>query len=200
MGAGDGTEEGDVLDLLSRLVDKSMVVAEARAAGVEMLHATSLRYRMLEPARQYGLERLEESGEAEQVREQYARHYLALAEEAEPQIMMGPEQGAWLQRLAREHDNCRSALSWALGPEDAEPRGLAELGLRLAAALGRGRFWVAYGMSEGLGWLESALCRCLRHSAALLAGEGPKRGWLDSALARRPRKSNDPARRGLDPR
>ena len=72
VGAGDGTEEGDVLDLLSRLVDKSMVVAEARAAGVEMLHATSLRYRMLEPARQYGLERLEESGEAEQVREQHA--------------------------------------------------------------------------------------------------------------------------------
>jgi predicted ATPase len=66
---------------------------------------------LLEPVRQYGLERLEESGEAEQVRERHARHYLALAEAAEPQIM-GPEQGVWLQRLAREHDNFRAALSW----------------------------------------------------------------------------------------
>jgi predicted ATPase len=111
VGAGDGIEEGDVLDLLSQLVDKSMVVAEARAAGAETLRATSLRYRLLEPVRQYGLERLEESGEAEQVRERHARHYLALAEAAEPQIM-GPEQGVWLQRLAREHDNFRAALSW----------------------------------------------------------------------------------------
>lgn len=106
VGAGDGIEEGNVLDLLSQLVDKSMVVAEARAAS-------ALHYRMLEPVRQYGLERLEGSGEAEQVRERHARYYLALAEEAEPHIM-GPEQGVWLERLAREHDNFRSALSWAL--------------------------------------------------------------------------------------
>jgi ATP/maltotriose-dependent transcriptional regulator MalT len=63
----------------------------------------------------------------------------------------------WLEWLSREHDNFRSALSWALGPEDAEQEGRAEPGLRLAVALGRGRFWVAYGMSEGLGWLEKAL-------------------------------------------
>ena len=92
VGAGDGIEEEEVLDLLSRLVDKSLVVAEASSEG-------ALRYRMLEPVRQYGLERLEESGEAEQVRERHARYYLALAEEAEPQLR---EQEAWLKRLERE--------------------------------------------------------------------------------------------------
>ena len=104
VGAGDGTEEGDVLDLLSRLVDKSMVVAEARAAGVEMLHATSLRYRMLEPARQYGLERLEESGEAEQVREQHARYYLALAEAERRKIRLGSQSANWSSYASSPRD------------------------------------------------------------------------------------------------
>lgn len=76
MGAGEDIEEGEVLDLLSRLVDKSMVVVESGAEG-------ALRYRMLEPVRQYAQECLEESGEAGQVRERHARYYLALAERAE---------------------------------------------------------------------------------------------------------------------
>ncbi|HET6261324.1 MAG TPA: LuxR family transcriptional regulator, partial [Chloroflexia bacterium] len=76
VGAGEDIEEGEVLDLLSRLVDKSMVVVESGAEG-------ALRYRMLEPVRQYAQECLEESGEAGQVRERHARYYLALAERAE---------------------------------------------------------------------------------------------------------------------
>jgi predicted ATPase len=64
-------------------VDKSLVVVEASSPGVETLHATSLRYRMLEPLRRYGQERLEESGEAQRVRERHAEYYLALAEGAD---------------------------------------------------------------------------------------------------------------------
>ena len=77
VGSGDGIEEGEILDLLSGLVDKSLVVAEATEDG-------EVRYRMLEPVRQYALEKLEESGEAEEVRRRHAAFFLALAEEAEP--------------------------------------------------------------------------------------------------------------------
>jgi len=117
VGAGD-TQHGDVVDLLSRLVDKSLVVAETTGIG-------GARYRMLEPIRQYAQEKLEESGEAEEVRSQHASFFLALAEEAEPGLR-GPEDAEWLERLEAEHDNMRAALSWAL------ERGQTELGLRLA--------------------------------------------------------------------
>jgi predicted ATPase len=121
VGAGEGIEGEDILDLLSRLVDKSLVVAEAGSEG-------ALRYRMLEPVRQYGQERLGESGEeAERVRERHAEHYLALAEQAEPELM-GADRASWLRRLGIEHANLRVALRWALGPEGARPEERAELG------------------------------------------------------------------------
>jgi predicted ATPase len=76
VGVADGIQEGEVLDLLSRLVDKSMVVVLSGAEEAQ-------RYRMLESVRQYSQERLEEGGETEQVRDRHARYYLALAERAE---------------------------------------------------------------------------------------------------------------------
>ena len=76
MGAGDRIEQRDVLDLLSKLVDKSPVVTEA-SPGEE----GALRHRMLEPIRQYGRERLEESGEAQRVRKRYAQYYWRLRKE-----------------------------------------------------------------------------------------------------------------------
>jgi predicted ATPase len=104
---------------------------------------------MLEPVRQYGLERLEESGEAERVRDRHARYYLALAEEAAPELK-GARQTMWLEQLETEHGNLRGALSWAL------ERGEAELGLRLGAALGE--FWSLRGhLSEGQRSLEAVL-------------------------------------------
>ncbi len=152
VGAGDDIEEEDVLDLLSKLVDKSFVVVEGTSGE------NGLGYRMLEPVRQYGYERLEVSGEAEAVRRRHAEYYLALVEEAEPELR---EQGAWLESLEAEHANFRAALGWALDPvEDAqEPAGAerAELGLRLAAALAQGRFWNAYCPSESRRWLERGL-------------------------------------------
>jgi predicted ATPase len=154
VGVGDGIEEGDVLDLLLRLVDKSLVVAEATGEG-------GVRYRLLEPVRQYALQKQEESGEAEEVRSRHAEFFLALAEDAEPRLR-GAEDVEWLERLEREHDNLRVALSWAL------ERGEVELALRLAGALWT--FWQAHGhLGEGRKWLEEALAEDDRASVAARA-------------------------------
>jgi DNA-binding NarL/FixJ family response regulator len=96
---------------------------------------------MLGPVRQYAKEKLEEADEGEEIRHQHAEFFLALAEEAGPGLR-GPEDREWLERLEREHDNMRAALSWAL------ERGEAELALCLGGALGT--FWHAHGhMGEG---------------------------------------------------
>jgi predicted ATPase len=78
----------DVLGLLERLVEQSLI--EAEVAGPE-----EPRYRMLEPVRQYALERLEESGETDEVRRRHCALFLALAERAHPELM-GPRQLDWL--------------------------------------------------------------------------------------------------------
>jgi DNA-binding NarL/FixJ family response regulator len=152
VGAGD-IQQGDVVDLLSRLVDKSLVVAEAQEV---------VRYRMLEPIRQYARERFEESEEVEAVKRRHAEFYLVLAEEAEPGVE-GPQQAAWLERLEAEHDNLRTALSWSL--ERGEE---AELGLRVGEALGQ--FWYLRGyFGEGRRWLEEALAKASPASTAARA-------------------------------
>jgi predicted ATPase/DNA-binding SARP family transcriptional activator/DNA-binding CsgD family transcriptional regulator len=154
VGAEGDTEEGDVLDFLSRLVEKSLVVAEATGGG-------GVRYRMLEPIRQYAQEKLEEGGEVEEVRRRHASFFLTLAEKAEPRLR-GPEDMEWLERLENEHDNLRAALTWAL------EAGETELGLRLAGALML--FWEAHGhYSEGRRWVEEALEKEGRVSAAVRA-------------------------------
>ena len=140
--SGEGIEQDDVLDLLGALVDKSLVVARTGTDG-------AMRYWMLETIRQYAREKLEESGEAGETRGRHAAFFLALAEEAEPELS-GTQQGLWVERLEGEHDNLRAALSWVLEREEGE------LGLRFGGALWR--FWTARGyISEGLGWLESVL-------------------------------------------
>ena len=162
VGAEVDTEKGDILDLLSRLVDKSLVVAEATVGGW-------VRYRMLEPIRQYAREKLEERGEAEEVQRQHAGFFLALTEEPEPRLR-GAEDVEWLERLEAEHDNLSAALSWVL------ERGEAELGLRLAGALWP--FWEAHGhYSEGRRWLEEALEKGGQASAAARAKALEGLGW-----------------------
>jgi non-specific serine/threonine protein kinase len=149
LGSGEGVGEDDVLDPLSRLVDKSLVTLE------EDEHNGTVRYTMLEPVRQYARQKLRESGEEDAVQGRHAEFFLALAEEAEPE-MSGPEQEMWLNKLESEHANVRGALSWALDPAVTEPmEHCTELGLRLAGALGR--FWGVYGPGEGLRWLEKGL-------------------------------------------
>jgi predicted ATPase/DNA-binding CsgD family transcriptional regulator len=144
VGPGEGVEQGVILDLLSGLVDKSLVVAEAGSED-------ALRYRMLEPVRQYARELLEESGEAERVRERHATYYLELTERAEPELR-GPEQLVWLELLGVELDNLRVAVGWSI--EGEEP----EMGLRFAGALS----WFCYlsgYYGKGREWLEGALAR-----------------------------------------
>jgi DNA-binding CsgD family transcriptional regulator/tetratricopeptide (TPR) repeat protein len=104
------------------------------------------RHRLLEPVRQYAAEKLAEGGEEEDIRRGHARYFLALAEEAEPELK-GPRQVEWLDRLETEHDNIRTALSWSLGKE-------RNLGPRMAGALSL--FWYTRGyLSEGRTYLEA---------------------------------------------
>ena len=163
VGAGDGVEKDDVLDLLSKLVDKSLVVTTLGAEGTP-------RYRMLEPVRQYAHEKLEASGETEANGCRHAGFFLALAEEAELGLW-GPDQMVWLERLKVEHDNMRAALSRSI------ERGEHELGLRLAGALRW--FWHGHGhYGEGRSWLEEALSRDSRASVAARVKALSAVGWL----------------------
>jgi non-specific serine/threonine protein kinase len=162
--AASGVEGGDALELLSGLANKSLVVSEPTGGG-------GVRYRLLEPVRQYALEKLEENGNAQSVRRRHAEYFLTLAEEAEPELW-GPEDAAWLERLEAEHDNLRAALSWALEREEAEPA------LRLAGALWR--FWITRGYyEEGRRWCEGALEKGDRAAAQarVLAGLGHFALW-----------------------
>nr|MDQ5827315.1 LuxR C-terminal-related transcriptional regulator [Chloroflexota bacterium] len=132
-----------VVDLLSRLVNKSMVVV------VEATEGLGLRYGMLEPVRQYGQELLVGSGEADSVRRRHAFWYFDLAKEVEPWLR-GARQEVWLEHLEREYSNLRAALEWTL------ESGEIELGLWFGGALGE--FWYLSGhLSEGRRWLEAAL-------------------------------------------
>jgi predicted ATPase/DNA-binding SARP family transcriptional activator len=166
--SGEAIEEGEVLDLLSKLVEKSLVVTEA---GQE---EDASRFRMLGPVRQYVHEKVEEIGESEAVRRQHAEYFLALAEEADPQLK-GAEQEEWLKRLEQEHDNLRAALSWAL------EQGKAELGLRLSGALGD--FWYMRGhLSEGQRWLEAGLAQSGTYSDSARAKALLHAGHIASML------------------
>ena len=135
--------QSEVLELLSGLVEKSLVIAELAA------ESGGVRYRLLDTIRQYALEKLEQSGEIEDVKRAHAEYFLALAEEAEPELI-GPREAEWFERLVEELDNFRAALSWA------SVHGEAELSLRLAGVLGSFWFWEGHS-SEGRGWLEGAL-------------------------------------------
>ena len=161
--AGEEIERDEVLDLLGHVMNKSLVVAAAGEEG-------ALRYRMLEPVRQYGWEKLAEFGEAERVRRRHAEYYLALAEEAEPELS-GAHEGVWLERLEAEHSNLRAALGWSLEGGDAS------LGLRLAGVLGG--FWYKHGhLSEGRMWLDRELAEDSASSAIERARALDQAGWI----------------------
>jgi non-specific serine/threonine protein kinase len=140
---GDELEKDDVLDLLTHLVDKSLVTFSAPEGGG--------RYRLLETIGQYGYEKLKESGEADRVQRRHRDWYLALAEKAEPE-MRAASQAEWLEYLEAEHDNFRRALAWCISS------GEQESGLRLASGLWW--FWDVRGYHrEGRDWLENTLRR-----------------------------------------
>lgn len=133
-----------VFDGVASLVEKSLLRQDEGPAGEP-------RFLMLETIREYALDRLERSGEGELLRQRHAHYFVALAEEAEPEIL-GADQILWVERLEAERDNFRAALGWAFG------RGDTELALRLIGSLRRA--WVARGyLSETRKWLEAAFQR-----------------------------------------
>src|SRR5207249_4634243 len=134
---------------------------------------------MLETIREYGLETLASGGEAQATRQAHAAYYMTLVEQAEPQLS-GPQQLSWFERLEREHDNLRAALSWFLEPSSHGQS--SELGLRLSGALSQ--FWEIRGyVSEGRHWFERALeiSRGARSAlrAKALTGAGELASLLD---------------------
>ena len=142
--AGDGLDRRDVLDLLDRLVARSLVVVEEQD-----LHA---RYRLLETIRQYAQEKLVDAGEVVVLRHRHLDAFLDFALRAEPELT-GPDQAAWLDRIAVEYDNLRAAMDWAGSRERADDGAAL---LSLAASLWR--FWLVRGhWSEGRDWLARAL-------------------------------------------
>ena len=133
----------DILDLLTHLVNKSLVVLDEQAAEP--------RYRMLETIRQYAREKLLESDETNTIRDRHLSFCLRLAEDAEPHLS-GPTQAVWFARLEKDYTNLRSAYEWSLQESDAA------LGMRLATALDT--FWNVRGPAlEGLDWLVRTVSR-----------------------------------------
>ncbi|MER5322973.1 BTAD domain-containing putative transcriptional regulator [Streptosporangium roseum] len=135
--AGDGVRSSQVLGLLARLVDRSLVVVSGD------------RYRLLESVQAYCLERLEEAAEPQAVRERHGAYYTELAVRTRPHLH-GPDQGHWLRRLDAEAANLRSAL------DDAVRRRAADRALRLVTALSW--YWFLRGrLGEARRSLELAL-------------------------------------------
>jgi predicted ATPase len=133
---------GADLDALQGLVDKQLLLRRGDSGPDPRLW-------MLETVREYAAERLEADPTAPEARERHCRHYLALAERAEPELFTRGE-AVWLPRLNAEIENFRAALAWSLG------HGAPALGLRLAGILSK--FWdVTNRIAEGLEWLDSAL-------------------------------------------
>jgi predicted ATPase/DNA-binding CsgD family transcriptional regulator len=133
---------GQVLESVTSLLDKGLLQRSEREAGEPRLH-------MLETLREYGLECLRESAEAQAVQHAHADYYLRLAEEAVPHLK-GAEQLVWLANLSREQENLRAALGWLIEHREGE------LALRLSGALWW--FWFMHGdWRAGRRWLEAAL-------------------------------------------
>jgi predicted ATPase/DNA-binding SARP family transcriptional activator len=126
---GGEIQPDDVLDLLSQLSSKSLILSE-RKPGEQA------RYGMLETIREYTSEKLAEAGERAAVRDRHLDFFVSLAEEAEPQLF-SPDQVYWLNRLEAEHENLRAAAAWSLERKAATPA------LRLVGALSW--FWSTRG-------------------------------------------------------
>jgi tetratricopeptide (TPR) repeat protein len=160
----DPEEELEALEGVESLLEKSLLRQEEGVEG-------GARFVMLETVHEYAREKLQESGEEQEIKRAHARYFLALAEEADP-AMEGAQQPVWLERLEEEHDNIRATLSWSLGQgEDAE------LALRMGAALGE--FWYLRGYyGEARRWLEEALAKSSPAPTAARARALQRVSWL----------------------
>jgi predicted ATPase/class 3 adenylate cyclase len=134
----------EVLEGLGSLVDNSLLQQEEAPAGEP-------RFWMLETIREYAVERLEAAWEAEAARRLHAGYFVALAEQASPEVR-GPRQLQWMERLDREHGNVRAALAWALDQRDVETVARFVWALwyfwLLRGRLSEGRRWAVQGLAE----------------------------------------------------
>jgi predicted ATPase/DNA-binding CsgD family transcriptional regulator len=180
-GAGDSTAADEALGWLSVLVDNSLVLAERVAGG-------PMRYRMLQPVRQYAAALLAAGGDGDDVRRRHFDHYLDVARRWDP-WRIGVVESVSLERLAQDEGNLVAAFEWAR----SRPAEIG-LGLGLAAAA-----YFAYGgrVNDGLRWLEDALAKGTEDSHLQVAAlaEAGQLAWrqgdyglgharLDEALAR----------------
>ena len=163
-GGGD-VERYQVLDQLTLLVDKSLVVADDSGGRT--------RYRLLETVRQYALEKLGESGEADAVRSRHRDHYTAMAA-----LLDAPAGSDYEQRLEQaeiEIDNLRAAFGWSRENSDIE------LALALASSLQP--LWQTRGrIREGLAWFDAALADLDAHSTPEVAAAVRARALADRAV------------------
>jgi predicted ATPase/transcriptional regulator with XRE-family HTH domain len=166
----DGGISMAITDGVASLIENSLL---QQIDGSILGGYPELRFTFLEVIREYALERLDLSGQADAIRRQHALYFLALAEQAEPKLD-GEEAHIWVQALEIEHDNLASALEWS-----RTTPGSTDLGVRLAGALWP--FWIVHGpRSEGYQWIEAALesgggPAAPRAKALLAAGD---LGWM----------------------
>lgn len=162
---GSGLEGPDVLDLLTRLLEKSLLLMDESAGDV--------RYRRLESIRQYSRERLSETDELELLRDRHLDYFVHFAETVD-ESLKGPDQTLWQKRMAVEVDNLRAAMDWAFSKDP-------DSALRIAGAMNL--FWTAGGFSaEGFRWTREALQRT---EAAPVAGTSKVQRSLARARALR---------------
>jgi predicted ATPase/DNA-binding SARP family transcriptional activator len=139
-GSDESLDEFDALETLSSLVNKSLVATK--------LSNESQRYRLMEPLRQYGLDRLKEYQELDETARHHARYFAEFVCQAADKWGKMPEL-AWLASIEEEFDNVRAALEWSLA-QGNDP----VLGAQIAERLGP--FWFSRHYHEGLRWLDLA--------------------------------------------
>jgi len=153
----------DVLTSLNHLVEQNVLTVAPDMEGEP-------RFRMLETIREFARDQLLEPDRVG-LRDRHLAHFVALAERSEPQLR-GPDQAAWIRRLAAEQADIRAALAWAQEAHRDESM------LRLAVALRR-RFWHdAGGLGEGLRWLEASLAAAAEAPAALRVKAQQRAAWI----------------------
>ena len=137
---GEGGEELDVLDLMSRLVDKSLVISEESNGGI--------RYRRLETIRQYSRERFFEIEEVEEIRDRHLAYYVQSAKEIEIGLQ-GRARKLWAQRSEAEQENLRTAFEWGFNRHP-------ESSLRIASSMIFGISFGGYSV-RGFNWLRDSI-------------------------------------------
>jgi predicted ATPase/class 3 adenylate cyclase len=162
--------EMEAMDGLSGLVNKSLVNVEEKDGESRYPAEGSYRYRYLETIRQYAMEKLLESEENRDARTRHLTHFMEVCTRAEEKFSTA-ERLMWVNRLEVEHDNIRSALSWAL---ESEPQSALQMVCSLAG------FWLSRSyMTEGSTWCQAAISR-----AEALSPAGPN---IDQTRALRAR-------------